>query len=117
MNDWPDKYEKVGIISNIGINATAWYSHASVMSGKNQLTINECPIVFYHYSGFLSFNKNEFDLCFYVKLPQKLIRLVYIPYINEIIDKMGIVDKIDKNIYDKSVKKIQDYTVKNYISY
>jgi len=39
------------------------------------------------------------------------------PYINKIIDKMGIVDKFDKNIYDKSLKKIQDYSVKNYIYY
>ena len=47
MNDWRDRFKRVGVIKNIGINTTAWCAHACHMEKLNEtIYINDTPLVF-----------------------------------------------------------------------
>ncbi|WP_052447403.1 glycosyltransferase [Clostridium polynesiense] len=113
--DWTERFNGVKISENLGINTTAWYAHACVLEeeNKNKL-INNTPIIFYHYNGFTMYNENEFELCIFIKLPKKLINLIYIPYIKKLKDMIEFVKKYDSELYDKAVKDSSGRVQKNY---
>lgn len=112
---WTERFRKVGVVKNMGINATAWYAHASVLYEKNgSMYINDTPIVFYHYNGFIFYNKNEYDLCIFINLPKKLTDLIYVPYLKKLQEAIGKVDKMDGSFYPKTVVSRESQFVKNY---
>jgi hypothetical protein len=115
LSDWTTRFADVGVIQNIGINVTAWYSHCSLIDDScNKITINGTPIVFYHYSGLVSFNKNEFDLCNYIKLPEDLINKIYLPYLRNIQQKINYVNHFNPNFYSNLSQGINTNYIVNY---
>lgn len=112
-----NEFDNIHIARNMGLNVTAWYSHASVVEKSDEtFYINDVPIVFYHYSGLIYYNKNEYDLCVYIGLPEDLIELIYIPYLNRLQESIRSVEHYDSSFYTNSVVDINESFVKNYFS-
>jgi hypothetical protein len=113
--DWTERFKRVGVVRNMGINATAWYAHASVIEQKdNRLYINDTPIVFYHYNGLNYYNKNEFDLCVFISLPKHLVDLIYVPYLRRLQETIKKVGKLDMYFYSKTLVSSENQYKKNY---
>jgi len=101
VNYWPWLYNDIKVIDDFGINANAWnIQDKSIHSNGGDLYINQNKLVFYHYSGFRFNNFNEFDLCCYIDLPQSVIKLLYVPYVNSYQNMIHTVNKYINNFYN-----------------
>lgn len=111
-------FQGVGISKNMGINTTAWYSHASVMEARDgRFYVNEVPITFYHYSGMIQYAENEFDLCVYVSLPKKLVSLIYIPYLRRLKAISRFVEQYDSSFGERNLEENKSGYFKNYFKF
>ncbi|AGK97903.1 hypothetical protein [Clostridium pasteurianum] len=115
LDSLPKMFKNVVVTENIGINATAWHSHASIIDKQNDVVrINNVPIIFYHYSGLVYYNLYQFELCFYIDLPQNLINLIYVPYLMELRQKIWYVEQFRANFYNSTIKIVQNGFYRNY---
>ena len=106
--DWTKRFNNVKVSKNLGINVTAWYAHACNLDTDNTgHFIGDQPLIFYHYNGFTLFNKDEFDLCIFIKLPKRLVNMIYIPYILKLKKAIAVIDKLNPDLY-KSIAKPRD---------
>lgn len=115
MNDWREKFKQVGVMKNIGINTTAWYAHACYMEDLNgTIYISDTPLVYYHYNGLIFYNRCEYDLCVFINLPQKLVKLIYVPYLSKLQQAIDFVSQFDPNFYLGTVAGTENRFIKNY---
>lgn len=113
--DWVERFDRVGVVKNMGINATAWYAHASVLDKiDNNIYINDVPLIFYHYNGLIYYNQNEFDLCVFINLPKRLVEVIYIPYLKRIQNVIKYVAQFDQSFYLKTLVSMENQFIKNY---
>jgi hypothetical protein len=91
LNDWPDKYDCVKVLKNIGAGVAPWNidSYDFHYEGEN-LMVNNSPIVFYHYHSYSRYNNGKHDLGSY-KLNTDVIRYIYGAYIDSIKQSESIV--------------------------
>ncbi|HYF84000.1 MAG TPA: glycosyltransferase [Clostridia bacterium] len=113
VNDWEERFIRVRVIENIGINATPWNIQGCVINKvDNDIYLDGEKLVFYHYNGFSYFNKKEFDLCYYIELPEAAVSEIYKPYIAEWQRTLELLDSYDKTIYKE--KSISTINIQNY---
>jgi hypothetical protein len=115
IDEMQKNFEGIGVSKNMGLNATAWYSHASVVERQSsRLYVNDLPIVFYHYSGLRQYINNEFELCIYVNLPSDLINLIYVPYLKRLNAMREYVAQFDSGFYGNTITKNESGYYKNF---
>lgn len=98
-DDWTERVEGVCVIEDHGINMTPFILYTLMAEKKLKLTemnseiyVGNFRLVLFHYYGFKYFNSSEFDLCSYdMDFEDEAIRLVYMPYINEIKTSVEII--------------------------
>ena len=113
LNHWGKRFKEVRVIKNIGINTTAWnVQGCKARKIGNEIYLDNTKLIFYHYSGFHYYNKNEYDLCCYIGIPEDVKTHIYIPYVENYRDTIEFIDSYDKTIYRE--KSMEEVTLFNY---
>ncbi len=84
LNDWPERFDKVVVCKNIGINAAPWnVAKYGVNIINGQYFIASTPLVCYHFHYVrICTNKLVFIGGFKINLPTRVLGLIYRPYIH-----------------------------------
>lgn len=113
LNHWDKRFKGVRVIKNIGINATAWnVQGCKARKIDNEIYLDDTKLIFYHYSGFRYYNKNEFDLCCYIVIPEDVKTHIYMPYVENYRHTIEFIDSYDKTMYKE--KSMEGVTLFNY---
>lgn len=86
LNDWPERFKKVVVCRNIGINAAPWNVAKYGLNIINgHYFIASTPLVCYHFHYVrICTNKLAFIGGFKINLPTSHLGLIYRPYIHEL---------------------------------
>ncbi|WP_353893802.1 glycosyltransferase [Proteinivorax hydrogeniformans] len=116
VNDWPDRFQNVGVIKNIGVNLNPYIVQGCKISkDKDHLYVNDTKLIFYHYYGFKYYDGNEFDLCGYApNLKDNVLKLIYLPYINAVNDITKFIKSVDSNFF--KLKNPKEYYISRYFN-
>ena len=85
LNDWPERFENVHILQNIGAGVAPWnhdqYEYRS--DTESSVLINDHPLIFYHFHG-LAFVTPHLIIpaVHYHPLTEEIIRYLFLPYIH-----------------------------------
>lgn len=111
LNEWPKKYTKVTISSNLGINAAPWnIDQYAIKKINNSVYINNDKLIFYHFHQFKVLGENKFSLCsryivprFEYQLSIRVIEYIYGEYIQKLKEVIEMIKKSDSgfNYYEK----------------
>ncbi|QIZ06092.1 hypothetical protein HFZ78_04500 [Priestia megaterium] len=119
-NDWPERFQNIGIIENVGVNLTPYIinyrlKESPVIKTDKDIFINNDKIIFFHFYGFKYYDGNVFDICNYVmNCRDDVTKHIYIPYINASIAIMNKIKEVDSNFVQE--KSIKDYHIRNYFN-
>ncbi|MBR0603182.1 glycosyltransferase family 77 protein [Bacillus safensis] len=93
---WVDDFEGVHIVASKGANAAIWNIENYKLSVvKGDMYLDECPLLFYHFSAFTIIDEKTFNLnWYYYMTEQKLVDHLYIPYADLIHRKIKQVQKV-----------------------
>lgn len=92
VTDWPQRFNNVGVVKNIGINLTPFitYYRNNIEKGwlinrkGDEYFLHDSKIVLYHFMALKCINSNEYDLCNYVMdFNDETVKHVYIQYLQE----------------------------------
>lgn len=120
VNDWPERFQNVGIIQNMGVNLTPYIINYrlvndSVFELDNDIYINNEKLIFFHLYGFKYYDDNVFDICNYVmNCRDDITKIIYLPYIFASKDMMDQITAVDPD-YNQG-KDIKDYHIRNYFN-
>lgn len=119
-NDWPDRFQNVGIIENVGVNLTPYIINyrlidRPVIKTEKDIFINNEKVIFFHFYGFKYYDGNVFDICNYVmNCRDDVTKHIYIPYINAAIDMIEKINEVDRNLIQE--RNLKDYHIRNYFN-
>jgi hypothetical protein len=119
-NDWPDRFQNVGVIENVGVNLTPYIINyrlleSPVIKTDQDILINNEKIIFFHFYGFKYYDGNVFDICNYVmNCRDDVTKHIYIPYINASIAMMDKIKDVDGDFVQE--KDVKDYHIRNYFN-
>lgn len=101
VNDWPERFNNVVVVKNLGINVTPPVVVDNKVAGDGKYVyINGQKLVFFHYSQFRYFDGNEFDLCGFVRnLSDNVLKMIYLPYVHACNSVMESIRKVDNSFY------------------
>ena len=113
VNDWPTRFG-AGIIRNIGVNVgPCIIRECTVTRQDGEIYVNGEKLIFYHSYGFRYYDGNEFDLCSYIiNLEDKVIKWIYLPYIEACRQMVARIRRIDKDFYPETRPRRQ--FIRNY---
>jgi hypothetical protein len=81
LDNWPNKFEDVCVIQNVGAGVAPWNVSGYELTMENLIPhVNGLPVVFYHYHQYGRFTSGDHQLCNY-PLSQTVIDFFYRPYI------------------------------------
>ena len=104
LDDWTSRFEGVSVVQNLGVGIAPWncdqYDFSKEkkgVKGMGKKTKKSFPLIFYHFHSFKIFSEQEirWSLSVY-KINQKIIELLYKPYLKhlkEIQQKILVKDK------------------------
>ncbi len=85
LNDWPERFKKVVVCENIGINAAPWNiaKYGLSLDENGKYFAGSIPMVCYHFH-YLRICNSKFSFIggFKINLPTKILAIIYRPYIN-----------------------------------
>ena len=62
INDWPQRFEGVHVLENIGAGIAPWNTQQyKIKKINNKILVNDVPVVFYHFHAFHLYSKSKFD--------------------------------------------------------
>lgn len=100
-NDWPERFNNVGVIRSMGVNVTPPMIMGSKVANDGEFVyIDGDRLIFFHYSQFRYFNGNEFELCAFVRrFSDNVVKWVFLPYIYACNDIMEQIRKVNPDFY------------------
>jgi hypothetical protein len=115
LNAWPEKYDCVKVLKNIGAGVAPWNVDSYNFQHEGEkLTVNNSPIVFYHYHGYARYKNGDHELGGY-KLNNDVIRYIYAAYVESIKQSEFIVQNVSKDFnYRRVIKRsiVRDIVIK-----
>lgn len=98
LNEWPDKFSKVFVSQNLGIDVAPWnVSQYKVIKKNGQIFINQDKLICYHFHKFEILKNNVFEYSTTYKISADTIKLIYQPYLKSIKENIKRIKSIDKN--------------------
>ncbi len=92
LDAWPEQFSGVRIAKNPGVGLAPWNygQYRYETNTLKQLTVDQNPVVFFHYSAFAMVNNNIFVPLVHNHYPlnQYLIKQIYLPYCKTLRDMM-----------------------------
>ena len=99
LDDWPERFKQVRVLQNIGVGVAPW-NHIQYKIQydykNNVITVNELPLIMYHFHSLQFINPNFILPTKYVAYPltEDILRYIYLPYIIELEKKIELVKSI-----------------------
>jgi hypothetical protein len=90
LDDWPQRFSGVHVLKNIGAGIAPWnVCQYNVTSQKEEIYINDAPLLFYHFHQFRILKNNKFFYAtdFYEQ-KKKLPTIIYNQYVTRIKEAM-----------------------------
>lgn len=84
LDDWPERFPGVHVLAHVGGGVAPWnVQQYSVHIDGKSFMVNEVPIVFYHFHGYLFYRDGRHNLGYY-RLTKDVIEQLYRPYIHAV---------------------------------
>ena len=95
VESWPEEYPGVHVVRSPGINTALWnVTNYTVSFRDGKVTINEYPLVFYHFSGLTIISRCEFNLNWYYHIDDEMVMThIYRPYAATLVNVMREMNK------------------------
>ena len=101
LNDWSEKYDRVLVLDDKGINTAMWNVFRFNVNKKGkEIYVDDDKLVFYHFSRFEIINKNKFNFnieSLGFKVHKYVIEIIYGPYIKAVKQAIKQVWETDFN--------------------
>lgn len=104
LDDWTTRFEKVGVLQNLGGGVAAWnvqqyvfFESGEELWGKEIISGKEFPLVFYHFH-YVRFYDGDFVELGRRELSRQTRSLIYKPYIQKLMDSAKSLKAMDKQI-------------------
>ncbi|MCW2279265.1 hypothetical protein [Heliophilum fasciatum] len=120
VNDWPERFQNVGVIKNMGVNLTPYIinyrlKESVVNKIDDAIFVDDEKIIYFHFYGFKYYDGNVFDICNYVMNSRdEVIRLIYPPYLYAANNMINKIRAIDANL--GQVKPTNNNHIRNYLN-
>ena len=92
LDDWTTRFEGVHVLEYLGGGVAPW--NVKRYKIGMQPSVDDVPIVFYHFHALWWLAEHTFDLSRYY-LPDKAIQYIYFPYLDALKEALMIVRRID----------------------
>ncbi len=94
LDDWTTRFEGVHVLQHLGGGVAPWNVQQYRVLGEGP-SVNDIPVVFYHFHGLQWLSEHTFDLSQYV-LPDEAVRYLYMPYLDALQASLESVRRIDE---------------------
>lgn len=112
LDDWPNRFEGVHELKHLGGGVAPWniqqyhiFKKNGSLWGLELLNKEEFRIIFYHFHNLKYLSNFKVDLGSY-KLSDEVIRLIYKPYLSQLIEIDKKIKNIDNSIYPYKENKL-----------
>lgn len=112
LDSWPEKFSNVHILQHIGGGVAPW-NVQQYKIGKGP-SVNDIPVVFFHFHGFKCYSSNRFRLASSYRLPKESVDLIYSPYIDALLETRNLL--ASRGIDDSFDFKAESFTWRDYRS-
>lgn len=111
---WPELFRDVHIVNSKGANVAQWNIKGfSVNEKAGKIRIDNDNLIFYHFSGLSIISINEFNLSTFYKIDDEPLKLIYMPYIKALSNKIkiihGIYPKFKDGILNRKIVRLVHY--------
>lgn len=99
LTGWPDHFKNLHVIKHIGVNAGPWNikNNVHITNDGNRLSINNVPLIFYHFQAFCVLGNNSFNEAAGYFIPQKIKEIIYQPYIKAVKGTINYISQLETN--------------------
>lgn len=94
LDDWTTRFDGVHVLKHLGGGVAPW-NVQQYMIGENP-TVNDIPVIFYHFHGLRWVSEHTFDLSLY-RLPDEAVQYIYFPYLDALQAALESVRRLEKN--------------------
>ncbi|MFZ5968484.1 MAG: hypothetical protein ACOYVK_15125 [Bacillota bacterium] len=95
---WPIMFSNHHILRSPGVNTAHWnLENYQVTLRDGKVLINNSPLICYHFSGLGIYNSREFNLSWLYTIPEPALRLIYIPYVEQLSKAVDIIQAFNPN--------------------
>ncbi len=97
LNDWPTRFEGVRVLENIGAGLAPWnhYQYQYSIDEKNNVFVNQTPVVFYHFHAFQFVNTDVvIPTNAIYPLTMQILKWIFVPYVNTLSEAINIIKTI-----------------------
>ena len=100
LDDWPIRFEKVHVLKYIGAGVAPWnIANYNISIHKNEIFINNKPLIFYHFHGLKLLENKKYDLATNFKINRTQEKIIYRPYIGCLEKNIQTVKQIDPDFH------------------
>ena len=111
LDAWPENFQGVKIIKNIGANLAVWNIRNYKITLKDKrIQVNNLPLIFYHFAGLKQVSTNSFKTGLssgYIHLEGIILNEIYKPYVEIVL----------KNNLNRIIEFKKDYKKSNLVSF
>jgi hypothetical protein len=99
LTEWPDHFKNLHVIKHIGVNAGPWNikNNGRITNDDDRLSINNVPLIFYHFQAFCVLGNNSFKEAAGYFMPQKIKEIIYQPYIKAVKETINCISQFETN--------------------
>ena len=105
LDKWPEKYDGVKIIQNLGVNLAPWNLSNYLIERKEEgIYVNNNKLVFFHFANLKQLGSNLFTTSvssYFEFVPSVVKNYIYLPYLKELIKNTEIEDVTKKTVNPK----------------
>ncbi len=98
LNDWPDRFENVAVLQNIGVGLAPW-NHIQYEFGKDtygNTCVNDVQLVFYHYHSLAYVEPDVIIPSKFLlnQLTEDILRLCFLPYFYQLDKALSLIKTV-----------------------
>lgn len=100
LNDWPTRFQGVVVAKHLGGGVAPWNIERfkffrQFSNQREQVMINDLPVIFFHYHAFKWYRQNLYDpLVGYWHCPNRVRQLIYQPYHKALLQAQQLVSTV-----------------------
>lgn len=92
VEKWPILFPNVHIVNSKGANVAQWnVGGFNIYEKDGEAFIENDRLIFYHFSGLEILSKEEYSLCTFYRIEDNPLKLIYMPYINNLSKQISLV--------------------------
>ncbi|MGE5559003.1 MAG: glycosyltransferase [Bacillota bacterium] len=98
VNDWPARFDNVGVVRSIGINANLFIiQNKTVARAEDDIYIGADRLILFHFYGFKYYNGIDYDLCAHGNdIADHVLQWIYLPYVKACNEAIDLIYRFNK---------------------